>query len=244
MRQDCTNGDQIIEVSKHLITVSMERADWATVEGHVLKVLDKADAGTTENDRQTQLYGQCILGLANLHDEKYHKAAGWFLKVNPGMVAGDCKVMSPTDVAVYGALCSLATMDRGELQRRVLNNSNFRTYLELEPHLRKAVTFFVNGRYSLCLNILESYRNDYLLDIHLSRHVKGLFARIRSTCIHQYFIPFSVVTLDSLNTAFAVPDKTIDDELIEMIRNGELEARIDTQNRVNSPVTPKHHCKN
>jgi COP9 signalosome complex subunit 1 len=123
-------------------------------------------------------------------------------------------------------------MDRNDLHKKVLENSNFRTYLELEPHIRRAITFFVNSRYSACLGILEAYRADYLLDIHLHKHVDDLYYMVRSKSIVQYFIPFSCVTLDSLNSAFAAPGKTIDKELSQMIQRKELDARIDTQNRV------------
>jgi COP9 signalosome complex subunit 1 len=140
--------------------------------------------------------------------------------------------ISPNDVAVYGGLCALASMERSELNKKVLENSNFRTYLELEPNIRRAITFFVNSRYTACLNILESYRADYLLDIHLQKHVDQLYHLVRSKSIVQYFIPFSCVTLDSLNKAFAAPGKTIDKELVQMIQRGDLDARIDTQNRV------------
>ena len=57
---------------------------------------------------------------------------------------------------------------------------------------------------------------------------------IRTKSIVQYFIPFSCVTLDSLNIAFAAPGTTIDKELSKMIENGELKGRIDTQNKVSS----------
>jgi len=86
------------------------------------------------------------------------------------------------------------------------------------------------------LNTLEAYRADYLLDIYLQKHVDDLYTMIRSKSIVQYFIPFSCVTLDSLNSAFAAPGKTIDKELSKMIDRKELVARIDTQNKLLTSV--------
>jgi COP9 signalosome complex subunit 1 len=229
MRQDSSHPEHIIEVSRHLISVSMARNDWASVQSNIQKI--QAVHQSPEAEKETQPYIKSCLGLSHLHQYKYRDAAGAFLAVEPGMNPFSSTVMSPNDVAAYGAICALATMDRDELQRRVLDNSSFRSYLELEPPLRRAITFFVNSRYSACLAILESYRNDFLLDLHLTWHVQDLFHRIRSKSIIQYFIPFSCVTLDSMDAAFAAPGKSIENELLSMITDGSLDARIDTQNR-------------
>jgi len=232
MRPDSGTSEMLTEVTKRQIAAAIQKGDWIAVQAQVHKLT--TSSAPTEADKANQAYAICALGLALLHQNKYIEAARCFLNIEPGMVHSPNEVMSPNDVANYGAICALATMDRSELQRRVLDNSSFRSYLELEPQLRRAVSSFVNSRYSASLTILENYRNDYLLDIHLSRHVHELYATIRSKSIVEYFIPFSCVTLDSLNKAFSRKGQTIDAELIEMISSGQLEARIDTQNKVNT----------
>ncbi|KAG7108423.1 FK506-binding protein 4 like [Verticillium longisporum] len=92
----------------------------------------------------------------------------------------------------------------------------------------RAISLFVNGRYSACLAILNSYLADFLLDIYLQKHVKAVFALIRSKCIVQYVAPFSCVALGSLNEAFAAPGTDIQVELATMIKSGLLQARINT----------------
>jgi COP9 signalosome complex subunit 1 len=44
--------------------------------------------------------------------------------------------MSPQEVAIYGALCALASFDRSELKTRVIDSIQFREYLELVPEVR------------------------------------------------------------------------------------------------------------
>jgi len=39
------------------------------------------------------------------------------------------------DVAVYGALCALATFERSELQQRVMANIGFKEFMELTPEV-------------------------------------------------------------------------------------------------------------
>ncbi|KAK6218696.1 hypothetical protein LQW54_002619 [Pestalotiopsis sp. IQ-011] len=238
MRGEASTQSHLFEVAKYLIEVMVHKRDWPSVLSNVSKMF----ASPTSDDKEIkahQPFVRVTSGIANLHSEKYYEAARNFLE------AGDlatCQslndVLTPNDVATYGALLALASMDRAELQSRVLNNTSFRTYLELESHLRKAINMFVNGRYSQCLTMLESYRPDYLLDIHLQKHVPIIYAQIRTKCIVQYFIPFSCVTLDSLNEAFAKHDEPLESELVTMIRSGQLQARINTIDRLLVAVSP------
>lgn len=230
MRQDAVTTKHIIDISKHLIEVAVEQKRWDLVSSNAQKI--KGVLGTPEDVRELQPYLCAVDGLVCLDNGDYYLAANQFLSAEPGMGASCNTIISPNDVAVYGGLCALATMGRNELQTRVLENSSFRTYLELEPHIRRAISFFVNSRYSACLEVLDGYRADYFLDLHLQKHIDEIYHLVRSKSIVQYFIPFSCVTLDSLNSAFAPPGKTIEKELVAMITRKELDARIDTQNRV------------
>ncbi|KAI0841687.1 26S proteasome subunit RPN7-domain-containing protein [Hypoxylon sp. FL0890] len=227
MRPDASTQSHIQDVGKHIVSIMLQKQDWAGVLANVNKVL--AVNMSTEEQNAEQPYQKIVSGLAHLGLGKYYEAARCFLEVgDPAICQRYNDIISQNDVATYGGLLALASMDRLELQSRVLDNSGFRNYLELEPHIRKAVSMFVNGRYSACLGILESYRNDYLLDIYLQKHVSAIFSQIRSKCIVQYFLPFSCVTLDSMNAAFAKPGESIEAELINMIRSGALNARINT----------------
>jgi COP9 signalosome complex subunit 1 len=236
MRQDIVIARQIIDVSRHLIEVAVEQKNWIAVTSNVQKI--RGVVSPQGDDKTLQPYMCAAEGLALMDSGEYYNAALRFLQTEAGMGNSCNTIISPNDIAVYGGLCALATMERAELHSQVLENSNFRTYLELEPHIRRAITFFVNSRYSACLGILEAYRTDYYLDIHLQRHIDDIYHLVRSKSIVQYFIPFSCVTLDSLNAAFMAPGKTIDKELAMMIQRKDLDARIDTQNRVSTFDAP------
>lgn len=231
MRSEATAQSHLSEVNKYIIGVMVQRRDWPSVLANVNKML--ASGVSDEEFKLQQPYQKVISGIANLHSEKYYEAARNLTETGDLTACQQLNdIISPNDVATYGGLLALASMDRAELQTRVLHNPGFRTYLELESHIRKAINMFVNGRYSQCLAILESYRADYLLDLHLQRHVPALYSQIRTKCIVQYFIPFSCVTLDSLNQAFAMPEEPLEAELVTMIRSGKLHARINTIDRL------------
>jgi COP9 signalosome complex subunit 1 len=231
MRPDASTQYHILDVGKHIISILLQKRDWPSVLANINKVM--ASNVSEEEQRNLQPYQKLISGLAHLGSDKYYEAARSFLDVgDPAICQRYNDIASPNDVATYGGLLALASMDRQELQSRVLDSSTFRSYLELEPHIRKAVSMFVNGRYSACLAILESYRADYLLDIYVQRHVQAIYSQIRSKCIVQYFLPFSCVTLESLKAAFEKPGESLEAELINMIKSGVLDARINTIDKV------------
>ena len=231
MRHDVTTTKQIMSCGLHLISVSLQRHDWNLVLSNVGKV---SGFQQTEEDATTfQPFIKLASGLALLGLGNYKDAARNFMATDlQAPPEGLREIASLNDVAVYGGLLALATMERSELQKRVLENAVFKHALEHEPHIRKAISLFVNGRYSACLEMLESSRADYLLDIYLCKHVSAIFALIRSKCITQYFKPFSCVTLANLEASFARTGESLEDELVGMIKAGTLQARIDSKDRV------------
>ncbi|KAL9043169.1 MAG: hypothetical protein Q9180_000049 [Flavoplaca navasiana] len=240
MRDFCTTASHVVIMSLRLINVSIDQGNWLAVQTNVQKLRSPGQLSTEAQQMTAKL--SAAMGLALLASGNFREAAQEFVEADPRMTQARLddpsdaeafnEVMTPNDIAVYGGLCALASMDRNELQKQVLENGKFRTYLELEPHIRRAITFFVSSKYSACLNILESYRSDYLLDIHLQRHLGELYFRIRSKAIQQYFIPFSRVSFDALASAFDTDEHTIEQELTSMIKRKHLDARIDLVDRV------------
>ncbi|KAI9825430.1 MAG: hypothetical protein M1832_001160 [Thelocarpon impressellum] len=230
MRDFCTSPKHVCEMCLKLVVVSVEQANWMVVQSNALKI---RNLQLKPDDRAEVQPKVCAaMGLAQLASGNYLDAAVSFLLTDPTLANTFNQVLTPNDIAVYGGLCALASMDRTELQTRVLDNGSFRNFLELEPHIRRAIGYFCDSKYSQCLHILEAYRTDYLLDIHLQKHVSRLYENVRSKSIVQYFIPYSCVTLESMAKAFATTEEAIEAELIDMIEHGTLEARIDTQNRL------------
>lgn len=230
MRQDVSTTKHIIDCSMHLVSVSLQRRDWTTSINNLGKIVGVLNS---DEDKMSFTYTKIVSGIALMGLSHYQDAAKSFLQADFGVPAAQYNhVASPNDIAIYGGLLALATMDRKELQSRVLDNQSFRAFLENEPHIRKAISLFVNGRYSNCLSMLESVRTDYMLDIYIQKHIPAIYAQIRSKCIVQYFVPFSYVTLESLDAAFSRSGESIEDELVAMIRDGTLKARLDAKNKV------------
>ncbi|KAL8813610.1 MAG: hypothetical protein Q9223_000252 [Gallowayella weberi] len=240
MRDYCTTPSHVVIMNFRLINVSIDQGNWLAVQTNVQKLRSPGQPFAEAQRLTAKL--SAAMGLALLASGNYREAALEFIETDPRMVQAKLddpfddeafnEVMTPNDIAVYGGLCALAAMDRNELQNQVLENGKFRSYLELEPHIRRAIAFFVSSKYSACLSILESYRSDYLLDIHLQRHLGELYFQIRSKAIQQYFIPFSRVTFAALAVAFDTDEHTIEQELTRMVKRGHLDARIDLVDHV------------
>ncbi|THW97224.1 hypothetical protein D6C97_04718 [Aureobasidium pullulans] len=237
MREFCTTPKHIAEMTLKLAYINMVTPNWIAA----VSTAQKARSLTLrpEDKPRFDSVSQACTGLGYLGSGNYGQAAHAFLAVDPsyatvGPVANidfSRAVMTANDIAVYGGLCALASMNRQQLQDSVLENTNFRNFLELEPHIRRAISFFCGAKYSQCLAILEAYRTDYLLDIFLGPHINMLYHLIRSKSIVQYFVPFSQVTLSALTEAFPRPGGTpqmMENELVDMIQRGILDARIDT----------------
>jgi COP9 signalosome complex subunit 1 len=238
LKDNCTTPSHFAAMYLKTINVAIDRGDWFGV----LQAVARYRSGPKPEDEQSKNAAKIssASGLAQLGQGNYLDAANQFLGAEPTLGDSYNEVLTANDVAVYGGLCALASMDRIELQRRVLENSQFRNYLELEPHIRRAISFFCNSKFRSCLDILEEYKADYLLDIHLQRHIAALYNQIRTKSIQQYAVPFSRVSLDAMAKVFAprvirgVASPTeigspFVQELIKLIENGTLDARIDLE---------------
>lgn len=239
-RDVCTTSTHIVIMYIRLITVSIDQGSWFAVQSHVQRI--RSSSQKHPDAERINAKATAANGLANLCLGAYKDAATNFLDTDPRLAFAKSddsldeesfnEVLTPNDIAVYGGLCALASMSRDELQKRVLDNSPFRNFLELEPHIRRAVSLFVSSKFSACLAILDAYRSDYLLDLHLQNHVGPLYFLIRSKAIRQHFVPFSRVTLANLAVAFNTDETAIEHELTAMIQRGTLDARIDLVDRV------------
>lgn len=246
MRDYCTTQKHVADMTLRLVFVSIAQRSWNSVANYCTK-LHTVSVKTDERERLLDIANACQ-GLSGLAQGSYQYAAEQFMAVSPSYVTMEPvagiqfqkAVVTGNDVAVYGGLCALASMDRHQLQERVLNNTNFRQFLELEPHIRRAISAFVQSKYTTCLSILDSYRTDYMLDLYLQRHFEDIYSRVRSKSIVEYFIPFSTVTLAELEKAFPQrnpANQGIEAELISMIQRGLLDARIDLVDKL--LVAPK-----
>lgn len=228
-RDYCTTSKHIITMCLNIIRVSIHMGNFTHVANYITKA-ESTDTSSSDPTLIAQL--RVAAGLAQLEAKKYKLAARKFLETNPELGCSFNEILSPQDVATYGALCALASFDRCEIKAKVLDNSNFRNFLELVPEVRELIRDFYNSRYTSCLKILDMIKPDLLLDLHLHDHVETLYTDVRSRALIQYFAPFVTVDMKLMADAFNTPVMELEKELAKLIMAGQIPACIDSHNKV------------
>ncbi|XP_012273585.1 COP9 signalosome complex subunit 1 isoform X2 [Orussus abietinus] len=233
-RDYCTSGKHLVNMCLNVIKVSVYLQNWS----HVLCYVNKAEitpdfAGMhgKENNQSIITKLKVAGGLAELAIKKYKMAARLFLQAS----LDHCdfpELFSPGNVAVYGGLCALATFDRNELQKYIIFNSSFKLFLELEPQLRDIIFNFYESKYAACLKLLDEIKDNILLDMYIAPHVNVLYTEIRNRALIQYFSPYLSADMRRMATAFNRTVSALEDELMQLILDGQIQARIDSHNKI------------
>lgn len=226
-RDYCAMPKHIIQMCLNVIKVSIELGNYA----HVVNYVTKAEQTNDLTDKVTIAKLKVCAGLANLENRKYKLAARKFLETTIDLGNNYTEVVAPQDLSIYSGLCALATFDRSELKKKVIDNSAFRGFLELTPELRELINDFYASKYASCLKTLDKMKASIQLDIHLHEHVESLYQKIRSKALVQYFSPFSSIDLNIMADSFNTSVAGLEKELSRLIVDGSISARIDSHNK-------------
>lgn len=235
-RDYSTHVHHNIQMCLKVITVSVEAGDFAHIESHCANAENSPDVDKPSPEMSKM---RACSGLAHLVRGNYRHAADRFLSTNMESAEdrisrlqtefGD--VISLEDVATYGALCALATYDRIKL-KKLIDHVKFRNLLELVPDIREIVLDFYYTRYTRCLQTMDKIRPDLDLDMYLSRDVGSLYKLIREKAIVQYVSPFVTADLKRMEKVFGTTTDKLEEELLILIENDEISARIDSERHV------------
>lgn len=192
--------------------------------------INKIDA---TDDAVTRAKIRAVAGLNALHDgeKQFRNAARSFLEIDGSIAGNFTHVLAAEDVATYGSLCALATFDRPELRRLLLESKHFKTLLELVPDVRNLIQSFCQSNYGACLLLLEALKPQLLMDLHLHAHAHTLCALVSDRILVQYFTPYQAIDLGRMAEAFAMDLPTLERLTAQLISRGQLAARIDSQNK-------------
>ncbi|KAK9910584.1 hypothetical protein M0R45_034540 [Rubus argutus] len=230
-RDYCTTSKHIVHMCMSSILVSIEMGQFAHVSSYVSKA-EQSQQTPEALDSVTVAKLRCAAGLANLEAKKYKLAARKFLETGHELGNHYNEVIAPQDVATYGGLCALASFDRTELKNKVIDNLNFRNFLELVPEIREIINDFYSSRYASCLDYLGNLKANLLLDIHLHDHLETLYDQIRNKALIQYTHPFVSVDLNMMANAFKTDVAGLEKELEALITDNQVQARIDSHNKI------------
>jgi len=91
---------------------------------------------------------------------------------------------------------------------------------------------FCRSEFGICLDILNEFRDQLLLDMFLAPHIHQLYALIRQSSIVQYFHPYLSADIRQMAAEFRTSLEEMENELIDLIEKGLLNARIDSYGKV------------
>ncbi|RDX76280.1 COP9 signalosome complex subunit 1 [Mucuna pruriens] len=202
-RDYCTTSKHIIHMCMSAILVSIEMGQFP----HVTSYVSKAEQAPESLDSVSISRLRCAAGLANLEAKKYKLAARKFIETGPELSSH------------YN-------------ETKVIDNSNFRNFLELVPEVRELINDFYSSHYASCLEYLGNLKANLLLDIHLHDHVETLYDQIRHKALIQYTHPFVSVDLNMMANAFKTTVAGLEKELEALITDNQIQARIDSHNKI------------
>jgi len=243
-RDYCTTGRHVINMCVNVIRVSVYLQNWSHVTSYVNKATatpgcdDGASrsggggSGGNNSEHNTMMMRlNCCAGLADMANGQYKAAAKKFITAN----LDHCDltdIMSTQNIATYGGLCALATLDRVDLHKQVIASSSFKLFLELDPQLREVIANFHGSKYGKCLSLLDEIKDNLMLDMYLAPHVGTLYSMIRNRSLVQYFSPYLSADLKLMASSFNTTVTGLENELMTLILDGQIQARIDSHNKV------------
>ena len=182
----------------------------------------------------------CASGLAALESRQYATAARKFSSLGAASALdlggeGDAfaEMLAPADVALAGALCAIAALDRAEFLRRAsfdgADAAGFRACLDANPDARALVDDFRANKYRDVLERVETLRPAMRLDPHLHDHADALAASIRERAVVQYCAPYSQLDLRIMATKFGCDAEAMEREVAGLIAAEKIPARIDSR---------------
>jgi len=231
-REYCSEPPAVIATCMTIIKLNALLQEYTDMLSFASKAHHTAVKDEAERARMLTAV-QAAYGLAYMTQGKYKDAAQAFAQVKHqdlGTTFSD--IMSPQDVAVYGVLCALASLERKQVQATMLDSVTFRECLNMVPQIRDLAVDFCNCKYGVCLSSLEKLKEAFLLDVHLHGQVENLCQQIRSKGMVQYFAPFLSVSLHSMAEAFNTSVDGIQAEVAGLIGARQLDAKIDSQKKV------------
>ncbi|KAI7889904.1 26S proteasome subunit RPN7-domain-containing protein [Mucor mucedo] len=234
-RDYCATSQNIIDMCFNTIKVYLDDSNFSHVVQTYISRAESTPNITDKIDILSKL--KCCHALSLLggsdYPNRYALVANDLTEVSFESAPHFNDIMSANDVAIYGGLCALVSMDRRQLQAQILNNTNFKSFLALEPALHELIEAFYKSKYSLCFQLLENYKHSLKLDMYLASHLDILIQLVREKAMVQYCIPYSVVDMRKMAASFNIPIDELEDDLIILIsRKEKIAARINSHEKI------------
>jgi COP9 signalosome complex subunit 1 len=230
--ENCTTKQHNLDLSQNVVRTSVQMGNFAHVPNYVSKAEDPQGGLLPLLRENPDLAAEfkVALGLSYLENSRYSEVARKLSEVAFESAEKLNHMISIDDIAVYVALCALAEFSRESL-KTLFDDSNFQSYLEQSPNVKLMISSFYTSDYAKCLSLLETFKNDLQLDIHMHDHIGNLYEKIRNKALKEYFMPYGAVDLKKMADAFQTSVPLLEKEISKLILSGWINARIDSYNQ-------------
>jgi COP9 signalosome complex subunit 1 len=226
----CSTPKQMVEVNLAMILVSIENNNYSFASQCIEKAEQRVDAS---KDKVESAKLKIAQALVLLEQKKYKACAKKLLvEIRPEVADSWREVLTSLDVVVMAAICALASFDRSEVKKYLMDPPHVKVLLEFVPEVRDVINDFYSSRYATCLRALDVIKDSMLLDIFLRPHIAALQDQVRQRALRQYVMPYLSVDMNKMSTAFNTQVPDLEKELAVLIQEGGIVARIDKAKKV------------
>lgn len=217
----------------NVIKVSVETGNYSLVSQYTSKA-EVAVSNYQKSDNEALLYARIYIanGLSLLDSKNFKQSARKFIQIHSSLGKSYNEIFSSQDVALFGTLLSLASFDRVELKTQVIDNTNFKNFLELLPEVNDLLNYFYQSKYTKFLDTLKTLTPLISNDIFLAPHLEAITKSFRDKALCQYVSPFVSVDMNRMAKTFNTEVLDLEKELAKLIQEKQIKARIDSHNKV------------
>jgi len=226
-KECCTTGAQTLQTCIDLIKTSIHLGTMTHVKNQSQRAQSLPEL---KNDHAAKAIIDASNGLFQLKSGQYRFAAQAFLTTSEH-IAKHNDIISWTDVAVYACITALASYNRRDL-KTVSTSESFKRLVEQAPVWKRVINDFHANQYASCFAQLDALRADLYLDMYMAPHVDKLMSKIRDRALMEYFKPFVSVKIPLMAESFKVPLAELERQLVSLIADGKIQARIDSANKI------------
>ncbi|KAJ1957109.1 hypothetical protein EC988_001005 [Linderina pennispora] len=225
-RDYCTSLQDQADMSAKAAYTGASIMRWAQVSNYANKALSTSK---TPND-EANIGLRLLVLQADMGESKWSDVARNVGSLNYES-ANTSQVVTPMDIALYGTLAGLASLSRDEIKDMLINNTQFRKFLEHLPVCLELLQLFYRSQYTSALAKLDQVMSLARIDMVLALQVDKLLSKIRVNILVLYTQPFASTRLESMAKALRFGTASeLERELASLISSGRIKARIDLVN--------------
>lgn len=145
----------LLDINLKIMVTSIKSGQFGHVKSEASHALASEDIFKDNKFKSKVL---CCLALYNLYNGRYDMAVMNLMECHFSVYNSFPEILSGADIALYGGLCALASFSRKQLKKQVLDNTEFKRFLELKPKIGSLIQSFYDSEYGKVMSGLNGLR--------------------------------------------------------------------------------------